>query len=342
MHSSLQTNTVRERAGPSEAADAIVSERDKNGPYKDIFDFIRRINFSNVTSKNIEYLVLSGAFDDFKQLRREDFFAVNAKGERFIDLFIRHGQKYQQEIQSIKNSLFGGDESEIDIATPPIIRGDDWSNIELLNKERELVGIYLSAHPLNDYQIVLENLCNTKCSELAEIKQLQNRQQIVFGGIVTSVTPRFTKQGKPFGIIKLEDFSGGGELALWSEDWGRWNGMFQQDCILYITATLKQRYRDSDFYDLKIQNVEYMQTVKEKAIDKITISINTDLLNSQIVEELAELTEESPGKTRLFFLLHDSIGKHRVDLRSMSRTIDVKTSLLSYIKENEALDYKIN
>ncbi|MFS6554200.1 DNA polymerase III subunit alpha, partial [Parabacteroides distasonis] len=105
------------------AADAIVSERDKNGPYKDIFDFIRRINFSNVTSKNIEYLVLSGAFDDFKQLRREDFFAVNAKGERFIDLFIRHGQKYQQEIQSIKNSLFGGDESEIDIATPPIIRG---------------------------------------------------------------------------------------------------------------------------------------------------------------------------------------------------------------------------
>ena len=324
------------------AADAIVGERDKNGPYKDIFDFIRRINFSNVTSKNIEYLVLSGAFDDFKQLRREDFFAVNAKGERFIDLFIRHGQKYQQEIQSIKNSLFGGDESEIDIATPPIIRGDDWSNIELLNKERELVGIYLSAHPLNDYQIVLENLCNTKCSELAEIKQLQNRQQIVFGGIVTSVTPRFTKQGKPFGIIKLEDFSGGGELALWSEDWGRWNGMFQQDCILYITATLKQRYRDSDFYDLKIQNVEYMQTVKEKAIDKITISINTDLLNSQIVEELAELTEESPGKTRLFFLLHDSIGKHRVDLRSMSRTIDVKTSLLSYIKENEALDYKIN
>lgn len=324
------------------AADAIVSEREKNGPYKDIFDFIRRINFSNITSKNIENLVLSGAFDSFGQLRREDFFAVNTKGEKFIELFIRHGQNYQQEIANIKNSLFGGDD-DIEVATPPIMRGEEWSPIELLNKERELVGIYLSAHPLDNYRIVLENLCNTHCNELENIPQLTNREQIIFGGIVTSVVSKLTKKGLPFGVVHIEDFNGGVDLTMWSEDWGRWRGMFQEDNILYITASLSKRYSWSEEAELKIQNVEFMQSVKENAIEKITIIVNADLLEMQMVEELGEMINEcSEGNTRLFFQVRDTTGRRVIALKSISQSIDVSEKLLAYITNHNNISYKIN
>ena len=323
------------------AADAIISERETNGPYKSIFDFIQRINLNAVNRKCVESLVLSGGFDSFG-IRREDFFAKNPKGEAFIDTFVRYGQTFQMEMNQMRNSLFGGD-NEVEIATPPIIRGEMWSDIERLNKERDLVGIYISAHPLDEYKIILDNLCNTKCSELSDISQLQDREDIIMGGIVTAVTSKFTKNGKPCGFVTIEDFEGSGELALFGEEWGRWNGMFKEGCTIYMTAKCQQRYRDSKFFDLRLQNIEYLQSVKDKAIDRITISLLTDELNDQIVTELNEIINENPGQTKLFFRLHDSSGKNHVLLRSGNRTVDVKRNLIAYIEQNKnVLDYKIN
>ncbi len=323
------------------AADAIISERETNGPYKSIFDFIQRINLNAVNRKCVESLVLSGGFDSFG-IRREDFFAKNPKGEAFIDTFVRYGQTFQMEMNQMRNSLFGGD-NEVEIATPPIIRGEMWSDIERLNKERDLVGIYISAHPLDEYKIILDNLCNTKCSELSDISQLQDREDIIMGGIVTAVTSKFTKNGKPCGFVTIEDFEGSGELALFGEEWGRWNGMFKEGCTIYMTAKCQQRYRDSKFFDLRLQNIEYLQSVKDKAIDRITISLLTDELNDQIVTELNEIINETPGQTKLFFRLHDSSGKNHVLLRSGNRTVDVKRNLIAYIEQNKnVLDYKIN
>ncbi len=323
------------------AADAIISERETNGPYKSIFDFIQRINLNAVNRKCVESLVLSGGFDSFG-IRREDFFAKNPKGEAFIDTFVRYGQTFQMEMNQMRNSLFGGD-NEVEIATPPIIRGEMWSDIERLNKERDLVGIYISAHPLDEYKIILDNLCNTKCSELSDISQLQDREDIIMGGIVTAVTSKFTKNGKPCGFVTIEDFEGSGELALFGEEWGRWNGMFKEGCTIYMTAKCQQRYRDSKFFDLRLQNIEYLQSVKDKAIDRITISLLTDELNDQIVTELNEIINENPGQTKLFFRLHDSSGKNHVLLRSGNRMVDVKRNLIAYIEQNKnVLDYKIN
>ena len=146
------------------AAEAIINEREKNGPYKTIFDFAQRISFSNVNRKAFESLALSGGFDSFG-IAREDFFANNSKGEMFLDSLVRYGQIYQMNQQEMQNSLFGG-ENAVDIATPPIPKGQKWSDIERLNRERDLVGIYLSAHPLDEYKIVLNNLCNTRCTML--------------------------------------------------------------------------------------------------------------------------------------------------------------------------------
>ena len=326
------------------AAQAIIDEREKNGPYKSIFDFAQRVSFASVNRKAYESLALSGGFDSFG-IRREEFFAENAKGEMFLDTLVRYGQLYQQEKQQMQNSLFGGFDDGIEIATPPIPKTDvRWSDIERLNKERDLVGIYLSAHPLDEYKIVLDNLCNTKCSELESVKNSNDREDVVVGGIVTGVRTGFTKTGKPFGIVTIEDFDGSGELALFGEAWGDKSGFFSVGASIYVTAKVKPRfqYQENSPKDLKVMTVEYLQTVKDKAIDRITISMNTDLLDEQVVAELQEFIGEHPGKTKLFFQLRDSQGKHHVLLRSTLHDIDVRHSLIDYIEHQQALDYKIN
>ena len=324
-------------------AQAIIDEREKNGVYKDIFDFVQRINFSQINRKAFEALALSGGFDSFGY-RREDFFATNNKGESFIEIVMRYGQLYQMEKQQAQNSLFGAFD-ELEIQTPTLPKSDErWSDIERLNKERELVGIYLSAHPLDEYKIVLDNLCNTRCDELADVGSLAGREDVTIGGIVTAVRTGFTKTGKPFGIVTLEDFVGSGELALFGETWGDKSGFFTVGASVYVTGKVKPRfsYNPDGPKDLGITGVEFLQTIKERAIDRITISLTSDLLDDQVVEELGELIAAHPGKTKLFFQLHDLTGKNHVLLRSTNKMVDVKSELIQYIEQSPALDYKIN
>ena len=323
------------------AADSIIKEREANGPYSSIFDFIQRVNLSNCNRKCIESLVLSGGFDCFSELKREDFFAKTSKGDQFIDTLVRYGQLYQAERAQARNSLFGEDNA-VEISTPPIVKGEQWSDIERLNRERDLVGIYLSAHPLDEYKVILDSLCNTSCQELEDVQRLTDREQVVLGGIVTAIRQKYTKTGKPCGFVTIEDVNGSGVLPLFGEDWGRWAGMFVEGSTVYILAEMKQRFRDSNLYDMKVTDVKYMQTVKDSTLTKLTISINTDKLDARTVEELNEIITENPGKTQLFFQLRDSQGKKHVLLKSQSRTVDVRSQLINYIDQQEALEYKIN
>ena len=326
------------------AALAIIEEREKNGPYKSIYDFAQRVSFSSVNRKAFESLALSGGFDSFG-IRREDYFAMNAKGEMFLDTLVRYGQNYQQEKTEMQNSLFGAFGEGVEIAQPPVPKNDvRWSDIERLNKERDLVGIYLSAHPLDEYKIILDNLCNARCSELADRGvALRDREDVTLGGIVTAVQTRYGRDNKQWGLVTLEDFEGSGELALFGDDWFNLSGKFYIGASLYITGKMMQRFRNSDQKELKIQNVELLQSVKEKAIDSITISLISDELDEQIVAELNELIAENPGKTKLFFQLRDSLGKHHVLLRSPNRGVDVRHTLVDYIESHSnVMDYKIN
>ncbi len=327
------------------AALAIIDEREKNGPFKDIYDFVQRVSFASVNRKAFESLALSGGFDSFG-IRREDYFAVNAKGESFLDTLVRYGQLYQQEKAEMQNSLFGGFGDGVEIAQPQPPKNEvRWSDIERLNKERELVGIYLSAHPLDEYKIILDNLCNTRCAELADRgASLQDREDITLGGIVTGIQTRFSaKTNKPWGIVTLEDFDGSGELTLFGDDWLSLNGKFIEGAAVYVTGKMQARYRSSDQKELKVTNVELLQTVKERAVDRITISMVTDMLDEQIVAELSQLISESPGKTKLFFQLRDSQGKHHVLLRSPGREVDVRHTLIDFIESHQTvMDYKIN
>ena len=324
------------------AALAIIDEREKNGPFKDIYDFAQRVNFSSVNRKAFESLALSGGFDSFG-IRREDYFAENSKGEMFLDTIVRYGQLYQQEKAQMQNSLFGMFGDGVEIALPPVPKNDvRWSDIERLNKERELVGIYLSAHPLDEFRIILDNLCNAKCVDLSDMTKLNGREDILLGGIVTAVRQKFTKSGEPCGFVTIEDFDGSGELPLFGKDWGQWSGMFSEGASVYVTAKLQPRFQNSNQMELKVQNVEYLQTVKDKALERITISLVTDMLSEEIVADLNELINSHPGKTQLFFQLRDSQGKNHVLLRSKNNGVDVRHTLIDYIEKHEMLDYHIN
>jgi DNA polymerase-3 subunit alpha len=321
-------------------AEAIIQERERGGLYKDIFDFVQRVNLSAVNRKAFESLALSGAFDSFG-IRREDFFVTNSKRETFIETLLRYGNNYQAEQQEMKNSLFGG-ENAVEIARPAVPKGEPWSDIERLNKERELVGIYLSAHPLDNYRIVLDHLCNTRAEELADMQSINDREEIVIGAIVTQVQSKFTKTGKPCGFVTLEDFHGSGELALFGEEWARWNSWFTQNASLCIKGRMVQRWQNSPQKDLRIEKIEYLQTVKENAIDHLTIMLNVESLNEEVVNELSSIVEEHPGRSTLFFQLHDAKTKHSVLLKSQQQPVDVCMPLLQFIDQTEGMEYHIN
>jgi len=322
------------------AADAIISEREKNGNYKSIFDFVERVSLTACNKKVIESLVLSGAFDSFG-VQREQFFATNSKGETFLDIFVRYGQQYQQEKQQAANSLFG-DDSAFDIPVPPMMKVEPWSDIERLNKERELVGIYLSAHPLDEFRIVLDNMCNTHCTELSDISKLTDREEIAVGGIVTAAVQKMTRNGVECGYVTIEDFEGSGELRLFGKVWAQWKGMLETGHTVYVTAKVQQKFRDSTFYDLNIKNIEYLQTVKEKSIDKITIVMDSSAINEQTVAELCEMIDENPGTTQLYLQLNDSAKKRHLLLRSVEKRVEVRRNLINYISANPSLSYRIN
>ena len=324
------------------AAESLIAEREKNGPYKDIFDFVQRVNLSACNRKCFESLALSGGFDSFG-IDRERYFAQNEKGENFFDTLLRFGQAYQVSKQQASNNLFSmfADE-EVEIATPKIPECERWSDIERLNRERDLVGIYLSAHPLDSYAVVLENLCNTKCPEVADKKELMDRGDITVGGIVTNVRESMTKKGKPCGFVMLEDFEGSGEIALFGEAWGRWRGMFSIGASVYIKAQITQMYAGSNFYDFNISDIQYLQTVKDKRIEKLTIVIDSHKISTTLVTDLCQKLSADPGPTHVYVQLDSIEDRRSITMRSKGMSVNVTKDLLSFIKENEALEYHIN
>lgn len=322
------------------AAQAIIDEREQNGPYKDVFDVVQRVNLSSVNRKALESLALSGGFDAFG-IPRESYFAANAKGDVFLDTLVRYGQLYQSEQQQAQNSLFG-DAGAVEIATPPVPAAEPWSTIEKLNKERDLVGIYISAHPLDEFKIILNSMCNTHCSELDNKERLATKSDITLGGIVTGVKSKFTKTGKPCGFVTLEDFEGTGELALFGEEWGNHSGMLTEGCTVFITAKCVQKYRDSNFFDFVISNIQYLQTVKDQRIEKFTIIIDSDAVDDTVATDLITMISDSPGKTQLYLQIHDVSTNTNVLLRSTRRTIDLKPNLIAYIEANPKMSYQVN
>ncbi|MDE7377936.1 MAG: DNA polymerase III subunit alpha [Paraprevotella sp.] len=322
------------------AVDAIIKERKTNGPFKSIFDFVQRVPASACKRNNLESLVLSGAFDSFGTISREQFFATNSKGEVFLDALSRYGARYQTDQDAAQNSLFGGFDV-VEIATPEVPQATPWSSLERLNKERDLVGIYLSAHPLDDYSIILQNVCNAQMADLQDLSQFAN-MDLTLGGMVTNVRKGISKSGKPYGIVTLEDFSGSFEIPLFGQDWPTWGSYMDVGNTIYITAKCQPRQWDPSRLEFRIGKIEFLADIKDKIIESITITMALEALDSDTVLSLSTLIKNNPGTASLYFQISDAEQQNHLSLQSKSAKVSVKKDLISYIENHPSLSYKIN
>ena len=322
------------------AVQAVLNEREKNGPFKTIFDFVQRVNLSACNRKNIENLALAGAFDNLPGIKREDFFVKNAKDETFVEVLMRYGNKYQMDKATAANSLFGG-ENMVEIATPEIIPAPAWGDLERLNKERELVGIYLSAHPLDEYAVILKHVCNVQMAELNNLTPLQNKDLII-GGIVTGVREGQTKKGNPFGIAKVEDYSGSSEFAFFGSDWVEKKSFFNVGMFLYMIGKCQPKQWRQDEYEVKINTIELLPEVKDKIIEKLTITLPLSAIDEELIEELDAMVKAHPGNAELCFNIQDEEGQMYVNMFSKSNKITVHKELMAYLEAHPLLSSKIN
>lgn len=321
------------------AVQNIIEERKKNGPYKDLFDFVERVNLSACNKKNIESLALAGAFDNF-HVQRESFFVDNGKGETFLDVLVRYGNKYQTDKATAANSLFG-DENFVAIAKPEIPHAERWSDLERLNKEKDLVGIYLSAHPLDEYRIILQYVCNTGMVELNDKETLVGRE-VLAGGIVTGFREGTTKTGNPFGILKVEDFTGSGEIALFGQDYIEYSKYGKPGMYLLISGKMEARKYNDKIFDFRISSIKLLPNEKDKLIENIRITVPIHDLDVPMINELSTLIKNNPGNSLLYFRVVDGSNNIALNLFSQNVRLKITKELIDYLSESETIDFKIN
>ena len=287
----------------------IIAAREEGGPFTSIYDFVERVNLSSLNRRTIESLALAGAFDCFEGLDREDFFAKNNKDESFTEVIIRYGQLFQNDKKQKSASLFGDEDESLTIAArPEPIKGEKWSDIERLNKEKDLVGMYLSAHPLDTYFMEINYGCGT-IKELIEGEPAEGKE-IAIGGIVTGYETRMTKKGGQFGILKIEDYTGSTELKFFGQDFIEFNKYGHVGIAIRVHGRFQKRYNSEELV-FKVTNIKLLQDIKGQVISNITLQINKDDITPELHELLVDLIKSSTEDccTLQIEITDESIGR---------------------------------
>ncbi|MFH0867174.1 MAG: DNA polymerase III subunit alpha [Bacteroidota bacterium] len=322
------------------AVDAIVAERRENGPFKNIFNLAKRVNLRACNKRCFEALAMAGAFDSFADVHRAQFIYHDTNDEtNTIDKIIKHGSNIQSKKTQSQHSLFGENE-DADIPDPKLPECEPLSKLDLLNKEREVTGIYISGHPLEDYRIEIENFCNIGINELDNFKNLKSRE-LVFAGIVTSVAHKTTKQGKPFGTFVLEDYEGSIQISLFSEDYVKLRQYLVKDYFLFIRARVAPRYNQADQLELKVSTISLLSEVLKKFVNEITLQIPLDFLTEDLIKKISSHLKKNTGNSKIRFSVHDHIGKVSVELPSRKIKVD-STDFLKAISQIPEIKYKLN
>ena len=336
------------------AVQSILNERKAHGPYKDIYDFVERINHATVNRKCLESLALAGAFDEFDTITREQYVAENpATRTSFIEDLIRYGRHVQEEKAQAVASLFDGF-AEAAIAHPVPPKGIvTWSDLERLNHERDLIGIYISGHPLDKYAVIVEHGASMKAAQLADAADYANTE-VSIAGIVTSVVPGRGKDGRPYGTVYIEDYSGTGDFRLWSDEWARWSGYFAEGNIVLIKAMYKPRRYNPAICDITIGQVDFLPELIKRCRLTLHVNIRIDLLSDSTASELiAKLSaSNAPAKTdaapdgtppcRLEVDFKDPLRRIHIPMTSALPKITVNRDLLQFLDQDEAINYSVH
>jgi len=322
------------------AVQAIIEERDESGHFADIFEFAKRVNLRTVNKKSFESLAKAGAFDCFQEFHRRQYVDPDEEGSSLIEKAIKYANRMQEEEASAQSSLFGGS-GGTDIAKPRVGRIEPYGEIEELNIEKEMVGLYITGHPLNQFKFEMDHLTNSNISQLSELEKLQGRE-VRIGGIVSDVQHRTSKKGNPFGQFVLEDFNDNYTFFLFSQDYLKFKPMLEKGWFLYVTGIVQNRWKSEEL-ELKITNIEHLGEVREKMTKGLELKIRLNDVNSMIVDEIERVAEANPGKCLLKLSLMGVYEERAINLDMLSRkfTIDPTDELIKELRSMEELSYKV-
>ena len=328
------------------AAESIIAEREKNGPYKNIYDFFERVNYSVVNRKALENLAYAGAFSSIADFHRSKFFAPDQRdssGGTFIEALIRYGQRVQAERNNAQQSLFGGG-GMVDIQPPTVPVSLDWSQIQTLNYEREMMGLYLTAHPLDEYKLIIDNMCKTPLSALTDLNALRGQEVCVAGLVVNAQAELTTRTGKNFGKLTLEDYNSSFEFAFFGKDYENYRKFIYPNYYLMVRCKIQprpyQKEGEEERLEVKVLSIMQLQEVRETMIRELHVGMPIEQLSDRFIEDFTALVKKNKGNTTLRMMLYDREG---VSLRLFSKRfrVDVSQELIDYLNEQE-LTYTIS
>lgn len=318
------------------AVESIVEERKRNGRFGDIYDFMQRVNYATVNRKCLENIAYGGGFDSITEFHRGKFFGVDLRdntGVTFIEQLARYGLHYQMEKNNAQQSLFGGDPGTVDIQPPTVPACADWTQLETLNKEREMIGLYLSAHPLDAYGVVIRNMCRVQLSDLDNLSALNGRE-IAVAGMVVSVQNLISKTNKPWGKFTLEDYNGTHEFVLFSKDYENFRKYLFKDYFLFIRGKVAPRPYNEKELEFRILSMTQLSEMMDN-IRTLTVQLPLDTLSEALLAELTRRVREAKGGTSLRLNVFDPHTQVTVNMFSKSFKVNVTSDFLSYFDDNE-------
>ncbi|MCO5231679.1 MAG: DNA polymerase III subunit alpha [Chitinophagales bacterium] len=321
------------------AAQAIIDERNANGPYNSIFDFVKRVNLRAVNKKSMETLAISGAFDSLGDIHRAQYVeALRDDGMNAIDIIIKFGNAFKLQKDNSANSLFGDMLDDDLIVEPTIPHVPVWDSLTMLSKEKSVIGIYLSGHPLDEYKYELQHFCN---AEIRDIDESNLGVKILFGCIVKEVNKRITKDGKPFAIMKVEDEFSEIELSFFGDDYVKFAAFFEVNSLLRISGIYRPRFKDSTDYSFRVSEIDYLNTLMEKEGKFLEISLNGKRTNYNTVNHLLAITSKYKGKFALRISLDTDKDKAPIVLRSKSAKVNLNSNLIDELLKLDVIAYSI-
>ena len=320
------------------ATQAIIEERNGKGPFKDVFDFAARVNLRAVNKKTFESLAKAGGFDCFPEFHRRQYVDPDEDGQSLTEKAVRYANKMQKEAASFQVSLFGAGTEEI-ILKPGIGRIEEYGEIEKLNIEKEMLGLYVSGHPLDQYKFEINHLCT---GTLGDLNELQRGRKLHIGGILSSVQHRVSKKGNPFGQFTLEDFNDNHTFYLFSKDYLKFKPMLETGWFLYISGSAQPRW-NSEELEFKIRNIEHLSEIREHMAKGLELRMRLNDVNEMVVDEIEQMATKYPGKCPLKLNVLSVFEDRTIELEMLSRkfSIDLNDDLMNELKNIDEIDVKV-
>ncbi len=319
------------------AVKVIVEERKENGNYKDFSDFVSRVDLRSANKRTLESLAYSGGFDSFG-ISRSQYFEIE-KDQSYIEKMIKFGNKIQDTKNSNQFNMFGGSSDSV-IQPPTVTDCSEWETMDLLSKEKEVVGIYLSGHPLDDYRFEIENFTNSNLSILSDLQKIENKE-IRLSGVIIEVEHKETQKGKKYGILHMEDYHGAYKFFLFGDDYIKFKSFLTPTWLVYITGRVKKKFYNDDL-EFKISNISLLSELTDSEVRDVKLEISLASLTESVVNKTVEVVEKNKGKHSLIVSVIDSDENYKVDLLSRKLKVDINDDFISQINAIEEVSLRVN